>query len=149
MHFIGEFSGYPREHSLLDLHGESKVILGSEWRHQRTDLVQEAPNRPYVGFIVVLVLVDEFGTHVVGCTYTGLRVLTLLPEHLSQPEVPQLHIIICIQEDVGWFYVSMEDLPLLPLMYLIQRKYDLGEYLPDGLLRELLFLLLQLLQELG
>ena len=119
------------ELAFLDLHRKRKAVLGLERRLQRRSFVDNAPERPDVAFVVVLLFVDLFRRHVVGCPDVRVRVHRLVSEHLRQSEVAQLHVRVFSDKDVCRLDVSVQNRVFFASMTLAQGLQDLWKYFPD------------------
>ena len=80
-----------------------------EWRSQGGHFVCEAAERPNITLLVVLLLVDLLGTHVVRGAHVGLGIHGAVVEHARQSKIAQLGILVRVKKDVSWLQISMQN----------------------------------------
>ena len=95
--------------TFLDLEGQGELVLSFERWPQCGHLVGEAAQRPDVTLLIVALLVDLLGAHVVRRADVGLSVDTALVEHSCQTKVTQLRSRLSINEDISRFEVTVQD----------------------------------------
>ena len=101
--FVAEVLGNAIEVTLFYFQGESQLILCFERRSQSGHLVGETTKRPDVTLLIILLLVDLLGAHVVGRSDVGLGVHRTIIQDSGQSKVSQLCILANVKEDVSWF----------------------------------------------
>lgn len=86
------------------------MVLRFERRPQSCHLIDYATQRPDVTFFVVALFVNLLGTHIVGSTHVCLGKNRVLIHHTRKSKVPHFCIVVCVQKNVSWFQISMENL---------------------------------------
>jgi len=111
------------------------VGSGFERGSEGCNLIDDAPRRPNITFLIVLLVINLLRTHVVGGAHVGLGEDRVLIHHPGEPEVAQLHIVVAVQKHIPWLQVSMQDL-LLPIVASLQSHHHLAHNAPDEVLGE-------------
>lgn len=93
----------------LDLHGETEVAVSFERRPERGHFVHDATERPDVRLLVVLLLVDLLGRHVVRRAHMGLGKLGLAVHDPRQAEVADLGVVVGVKKNVAGLKVAVQD----------------------------------------
>ena len=73
-----------------------------ERRVKSSHFVDDASQRPYVTFVVVVLLVDLLWAHVVGSAHVGACEHRLLVHHSGKSEIADLGFLIAAKEDIAW-----------------------------------------------
>jgi len=68
--------------------------------------VEETSHGPDVAFFVVRELIDLLRGHVVGSAHISLGELRISAQNTRQPKVPQLELLVAVDEHVGRLDVS-------------------------------------------
>ena len=76
---------------------------------QRTKLIDNATQRPYIAQVVIFLIVNLFWAHVVWRAHMRKSKHRSLVHNSSQAKIPQLTVAIRVQKDVSWFQISMHD----------------------------------------
>lgn len=77
--------------------------------------VVDESDGPQVGFGSILALLEDLWGHVEGSAHDGLHHCLLAVEALRESEVAQLAGAV-LEEDVGWFEVSVDDAILMQVL---------------------------------
>jgi len=75
----------------------------------RTKLIDDAPQWPNITLLVILLIINLLGTHIIWCTNMGKSKLGFVIHYSSQAKISKLDITVSVQEDVPWLQVPMED----------------------------------------
>jgi hypothetical protein len=72
-----------------------------------------------------------------------------LGQDARKAEIAKLYVVADVEKDIAWLEVSMEDLSFFSVVAFLQSKYNLKEYFPNDILRNVVLIILALLDELG
>ena len=101
--FIAIVGRHAVEVPVFYFQSKGQLILCFKRRSQGSHLVSQAPERPNITLFVVLLVVDLFWAHVVGCADVCLGVNGVTVKDARQAKVTQLDILAPVEEDVSWF----------------------------------------------
>jgi hypothetical protein len=81
------------------------VVIGAVgmlvvWRQTSQKLMQDCPDAVEVGAEVVLLVFNDFGSHVIGTTTVAVGVVVLPEAALAQSEITNVEVPTDINEDV-------------------------------------------------
>ena len=108
--FIGVVRGDTIDLTELNLVGELDLIGRLEGRPQGEHLVDHAAGRPDIRLLVVPLLLDLLGAHVVRRADVRVGEDGFVAHDPTQPKITQLHVVIGVEEDVSGLQISMQDL---------------------------------------
>ena len=86
----------PREFAFDNFFVETLHVIGPEWRHKGTHLVEYAAKGPDIAFAVIRLVTPDFGAGIVRCTRLG--VTQALLHDLADIKVAQLGLHVFEQE---------------------------------------------------
>jgi hypothetical protein len=98
--------------------------------------VQENTKRPYVKRVVVSLVLNHLGRHVLKCSAECISLLRVVRLY-TPAEITDFNDVTLLDQDVLWFYISVDQ---SLLMHVIDSTADLDEEIESGVLtQELLF----------
>ena len=80
--------------TLLDLDGECELVQCLEGWPKSRHFISQAPQRPNITFLVIALVIDLLGTHVVGRADVRLSEDRSIIENASQAKITQLGVLI-------------------------------------------------------
>ena len=107
---VGVVRGDTIDLTKLNLVGELDLIGRLEGRPQGEHLVDHAAGRPDIRLLVVPLLLDLLGAHVVRRANVRVGEDGFVAHDPAQPEIAQFHVVIGVEEDVSGLQISMQDL---------------------------------------
>jgi hypothetical protein len=117
-----------------DLSAEARKVISEEGRVESCQLVEETAERPDIHPSIILVVIPNLRTCVVGSSSLSLGVLSF--QNFRNIQISNLGHA-CNKKDVSWFDISVNN---VAVMEGLKSTEDIVGHLPDKILRELLVL---------
>lgn len=138
------------EVTLLNLQSQTELVFSQEGRVQVSHLVDDAPKGPNIALFIILTFVYLLRAHIERSAYVGLGIYRLVTYGFSKTKVPELGVLLVVQENIGRFQISVQDHFLVFASVTFEEsQHNLHQHLPNKVFRDVLLALFALLHELG
>ena len=85
------------------------MVLGLKGRPQSGKLIDDAAEGPDVGLLIVALVVDLLGAHVIGRADVGVGEHTIVVHHAGETEVADFDVVVGVKENVTGLEIAVDD----------------------------------------
>ena len=134
----------------LDFHGQLDLIRSFEWGSKCREFIEDTACRPNIALFVVFLVLNLFRGHVVRGAHMSICENGFISHESRKSKVTQLHVPASIEKHITRLEIPMEHTATLLLaMAGVKRRGDLSDDLPNFVLRDVLLVPFELLDELS
>lgn len=116
-----------------DFQNQSTLIICFEWMLISAHFIQNTTKSPDVALLIIRFFLTHFGWKIKGGSYHSIGKINLVLQNLGHSQITQSDVLVLSQENIHWFYISMQNLSFVQI---IHSEADLNEELPYLIFRQ-------------
>lgn len=87
---------------------------------ESTQLVQNAPQTPNIGFIRIRLILTNFRRQIIRSAHSGLRIFIGFLQNFGNPEIPDFDLPIRSQKNITSLEISVQNFQIMNILHSIE-----------------------------